>query len=85
MLLRLRNRIVKKKQIIMKEFELQGHDFIELNKLLKLLRLVGSGGEANQVIDSGDVIVIGSVETQRRKKLRLGDKVQFLEDTIVIK
>jgi ribosome-associated protein YbcJ (S4-like RNA binding protein) len=30
------------------EFELNGHEFIPLNKLLKLLNLVQSGGEANQ-------------------------------------
>ena len=61
----------------MQTFELEGHDFIELNKLLKIMQLVGSGGEAKQFIDEGLVQVNGQVETQRRKKLRKGDKVLF--------
>ena len=54
----------------MQTFELEGYDFIELNKLLKILNLVGSGGEAKQFIDEGMVNVNGQVEKQRRKKLR---------------
>ena len=69
----------------MKEFELNGHEFIELNKLLKFLRFAGSGGEANQLIDSGDVMVNDEVETRRRKKLRAGDKVEFMGSTLIIK
>ncbi|WP_425391203.1 RNA-binding S4 domain-containing protein [Ekhidna sp.] len=61
----------------MQTFELEGHDFIELNKLLKIMNLVGSGGEAKQFIDEGLVHVNGQVETQRRKKLRSGDVVFF--------
>lgn len=61
----------------MQTFELEGHDFIELNKLLKFMNLVGSGGEAKQFIDEGLVRVNGRVETQRRKKLRSGDVVSF--------
>ena len=70
---------------IMIEFELQGHEFIPLNKLLKLLNLVQSGGEANQRIEEGDVMVNDAVEKQKRKKLRVGDKVIFIEKTIVIR
>jgi len=58
-------------------FHLQTLEYIELNKLLKLLRLVNSGGEANNFIDNGDVMVNGVVETRRRKKLRHGDRVDF--------
>jgi ribosome-associated protein len=67
------------------EFELQGHEFIPLNKLLKLLNLVQSGGEANQRIEEGGVMVNDAVEKQKRKKLRTGDKVVFLEKTVVIR
>lgn len=69
----------------MDTFELEGYDFIELNKLLKIMQLVGSGGEAKQVIDEGMVTVNGAVEKQRRKKLRVGDKVQFNEREVEIK
>ena len=61
----------------MQIFELEGYEFIELNKLLKIMQLVGSGGEAKQFIDEGLVQVNGKVETQRRKKLRVGDVVSF--------
>lgn len=67
-----------------KEFDLEGHEFIELNKLLKLLRFVASGGDANQVIVSGEVKVNGVVELQKRKKLRPNDKVEFMGNEIVI-
>ena len=60
-----------------KEFDLQGHEFIELNKLLKLLRMVGSGGEANSRIENGEVMVNGVMETRKRNKLRPGDVVLF--------
>lgn len=69
----------------MKEFELNGTEFIELNKLLKLLRFVGSGGEANQWIDSGAVMVNNEVETRRRRKLRPGDSVLFQAHSVVVK
>ena len=67
------------------EFNLEGHEFIELNKLLKLLKMVGSGGEANVRIENGEVTVNGIVETRKRNKLRAGDIVLFQESSIVIK
>jgi len=66
------------------EFELQGHDHITLNNLLKVLHLVGTGGEANIRISNGEVRVNGAVETQKRKKLRAGDKVEFQKTVITI-
>lgn len=58
------------------KFNLQpGHDYIQLNQLLKLLGLVESGGEANRVITDGEVLVNNLPETQKRKKLRIGDVV----------
>ena len=69
----------------MSEFILEGYEYIELNKLLKIEGLVATGGEANQLIEDGLVKVNGAVETQKRKKLRVGDKVLFEGETIVIK
>jgi ribosome-associated protein len=69
---------------MIKEFALEGHQFIELNKLLKLLRLVSSGGEANQIITDGNVLVNGAVELQKRKKLRPQDNIEFMEHKILI-
>lgn len=66
------------------EFSLEGHPFIELNKILKLLNLVESGGEANFLITEGLVHVNGMVELQKRKKLREGDLIKFENNTIKI-
>lgn len=66
------------------EFNLNGHEYIELNKLLKVLRLVNSGGDANTMIIEGELKVNGNIETQKRKKLRIGDKIEFFEHTILI-
>ena len=68
----------------METFQLQGKEYIELNKLLKLLHLVASGGEANICIENGEVIVNGVVELRKRKKLRIGHEVIFRNRKIVI-
>lgn len=68
----------------MKTFKITGKEFIELNKLLKVLNLVETGGEAHIRIDRGEVKVNGIVELQRRKKLRPGDVVMFKEESVKI-
>ena len=78
------NRLLKN-AIIMKEFDLEGHEYIALNQLLKMMGLVETGGEANIRVDDGEVMVNDVVELQRRKKLRSGDKVIFHDQTILIK
>lgn len=60
----------------METFKLK-NEFIELNKLLKLLGIVETGGQANGVITDGEVRVNGEVEFQKRKKLRVGDVVEL--------
>lgn len=62
----------------------EGDEFITLDTLLKLMRLVGSGGEAHAVIQEGMVEVNGVVELQKRKKMRAGDKAAFNGETIQI-
>ena len=52
----------------MTQFPLNDHEYIELNKLLKILRWVNSGGDANMLIVDGLVRVNGEVEIQKRKK-----------------
>lgn len=61
-----------------------GHKYIQLNQLLKLLGLVETGGEANQVITDGEIEVNGQTETQKRKKLYPGDVVIWDEVSISI-
>lgn len=66
-------------------FKLQNpDDHIPLNTLLKLLNLVETGGEANIRISNQEVKVNGAVETQKRKKLRPGDLVEFQKSQISI-
>ncbi len=60
-------------------------EFITLDNLLKLLRLVGSGGEAHVVITEGLVRFNGELEFQKRKKVRAGDTVEFNSQTIEVK
>ncbi len=67
------------------EFDLEGQEFIELNKLLKMLNLAASGGEAKMYIRDGQAILNGEVELQIRKKLRVGDKITFMDKSIIIK
>ena len=66
------------------EFELTT-EYIELNKLLKLLGWVESGGVANMVISEGEVFVNGDTETRKRKKLRIGEIVEFRGKKVNIK
>jgi ribosome-associated protein len=66
------------------EFDLDGHEYIQLNNLLKVQHLVGTGGEANIRIDNGEVIVNGETEYQKRKKIRPGDYVIFQNIKITI-
>ncbi|MDA8621483.1 RNA-binding S4 domain-containing protein [Psychrosphaera sp.] len=57
---------------------------IELNKLLKFESLVSSGGEAKMVIEDGLVKVNGNIEKQKRKKLNIGDTIEFMGQQYVI-
>jgi len=59
-------------------------EFIALDKLLKLMQLVSSGGEAHAAIKEGMVSVNGEVELQKRKKIRAGDIAVFNGETIEV-
>lgn len=57
---------------------------IDLNKLLKVLSLVDSWGEAKKLIPEGKVMVNGEIELRIRRKLTVGDVVKFGENTITL-
>jgi len=59
-------------------------EFIELDNLLKVLELVVNGVEARQHILASEVKVNGEVEKRIRRKIRLGDFVEFGKDKINI-
>lgn len=57
---------------------------IELCQFIKFGGLTGSGGEAKQAISDGRVLLNGVVETQKRKKLAAGDKVNVDGKIIIV-
>ena len=59
-------------------------EFIELDNLLKATNLAASGAEARQYILAGSIKINGQVETRIRRKLRLGDTVEFGKHQISI-
>lgn len=50
---------------------------IRLDQFLKAHAVVGTGGQAKLLIQDGQVLVNGEVETRRRRQLRNGDVVQL--------
>lgn len=60
----------------MKEIEIN-KESVELFKILKFEGLASSGGEAKTAIANGLVMVNGTVETQKRKKIVSGDVIAF--------
>ena len=54
---------------------------IQLDQFLKLMGLVATGGQAKLVIQAGEVLLNGAVETRRKKKLKLGDQITFQGQT----
>lgn len=69
----------------MNHFCLEGKDYIELNNLLKVTGLCGSGGIAKMVIADGLVKVDAVVETRKRCKIRPGQRVEFQGQKIEVK
>lgn len=65
---------IKEKPVIKKSIQTE---FIRLDSFLKLCDAVQSGGHAKIVIQDGEIKVNDEVCTQRGKKLRIGDKVEF--------
>ena len=57
---------------------------VELYKILKFEGLVSSGGEAKSVIDDGQVLVNGEVETRKRKKIVSGDIISFSGEHLIM-
>ena len=49
--------------------------YIELHKLIKLLDLVDTGGQAKVLIENGHVFRNGETETRKRAKITKGEKI----------
>ena len=61
-----------------------GEPIIRLDQFLKLNQLVATGGHAKIVIQAGEVLVNGEVETRRRRQLRVGDTVVWEDVELVV-
>ena len=62
----------------MEKFKLkEGEEYIALKDLIKILGWADTGGEAMSRIDNEEIKLNGTIETQRRKKVRSGDVVMF--------
>lgn len=59
-------------------------EFIKLDALLKFASMAGSGGEAKNLIQNGEVLVNGEVCTMRGKKIRPGDTVALGDNEVTV-
>jgi len=57
---------------------------ITLNDFIKTSGLVGTGGQAKMLIQSGEVMVNGVWETRRRRKLWPGDAIELLGRKVIV-
>ena len=68
----------------MEIYELNGEEYIELVKLLKVMRVSESGGQAKLMVEDGIVFLNGVQESRKRAKLRSGDVVDVLDFQIKV-
>ena len=57
---------------------------IKLDQFLKLRNIVGSGGQAKVLIQSGEVKVNGEVEVRRGRRLNIGDVVEAAGESMTV-
>lgn len=67
----------------MRDFQLST-EYIELVKLLKLLRIAQTGGHAKIIVEEGEVVRNGEQEFRKRAKLVKGDVLEIMGETIKI-
>lgn len=59
-------------------------EFVELNRLLKLVGICSSGGAGKMLVANGEVRVDGAVETRKTCKIRTGQKVSYGNTEILV-
>jgi ribosome-associated protein len=57
---------------------------ITLGQALKAASIAGTGGEAKVLVQLGEVLVNGEVETRRGRRLREGDVVEAGEERLEV-
>ncbi|HLV41980.1 MAG TPA: RNA-binding S4 domain-containing protein [Brumimicrobium sp.] len=65
------------------EFNLEG-EYIELIQLLKAVGIAQTGGHAKMIVENGNVIREGEVETRKRAKIRKNDVLEVDEQLKII-
>ena len=58
---------------------------ITLGQALKAVSIAGTGGEAKVLVQMGEVLVNGEVETRRGRRLREGDVVEVGEERLEVR
>jgi ribosome-associated protein len=57
---------------------------LRLDQFLKLCGVADTGGQAKQLIQSGEVVLNGEVETRRRKKLSIDDVIEVFDSVLPV-
>ena len=60
-------------------------DQVELFKILKFEGIASSGAEAKDMIATGNVLVNGVIEKQKRKKMVAGDTIELKGEIFLLK
>ena len=58
---------------------------LSLGQALKATSVVGSGGEAKVLIQTGEVAVNGEIETRRGRRLQRGDVVEVGNERLEVR
>ncbi len=59
-------------------------EYIELIKLLKATQIVENGGMAKTLVENGEVLRNGEIETRKRAKILPGETIEALGETIKV-
>jgi ribosome-associated protein len=59
-------------------------DYIKLDQFLKHMQVVSTGGQAKFLVQEGEVMVNGAVETRRGRKLVNGDRVEVMGQELIV-
>ena len=63
----------------------QDEQYITLGILLKIAKIISTGGEAKIFLSENEVLVNGEEENRRGRKLYNNDKVEVAENVFLIK
>ncbi|MEI3154879.1 MAG: RNA-binding S4 domain-containing protein [Odoribacter sp.] len=65
------------------QFELT-EEYIELIKLLKVTQIAESGAMAKALVEEGEVVRNGETELRKRAKIRKGEEIRVMDETIYV-